>query len=230
MTRHRMRTIQRHFNNEAHLWDERAVKVVPGYKEMLSALVAVLPFEPKDRIVVADLGTGSGLVAGLIKLSFPKAKITCIDMAPAMLDIAKRKLSKYQDIKYELADLAEYTFKQKFDVIASSLALHHLEPNEKKVAFYKKARKALKPGGVLLNADIVLASDDKAQNVYLRKWEEFLLQSFSRQDVDGNYRRYKKEDRPNTLCGELDFLEKAGFRNVDVYWKYYNFAVYGGSR
>jgi len=42
--------------------------------------------------------------------------------------------------------------------------------------------------------------------------------------------RYEAEDRPAPLVDQLTWLTTIGFRDVDVVWKYYNFAVYGGRR
>jgi hypothetical protein len=80
----------------------------------------------------------------------------------------------------------------------------------------------------LVNADIVVAPSAKTQKLYLDKWAEFILRSFSQREVERNYKRYTKEDRPGVIVTELDWLRRAGFANVEVCWKYYGFAVYGG--
>lgn len=38
----------------------------------------------------------------------------------------------------------------------------------------------------------------------------------------------EEEDRPAKLIEQLNWLAEIGFTDVDVIWKYYNFAVYGG--
>jgi tRNA (cmo5U34)-methyltransferase len=40
--------------------------------------------------------------------------------------------------------------------------------------------------------------------------------------------KYHAEDRPAKLLDQLDWLTQAGSVAVDVVWKHYNFAVYGG--
>jgi len=42
--------------------------------------------------------------------------------------------------------------------------------------------------------------------------------------------RYLKEDSPAVLVDHLRWLEEVGFSAVDVLWKHYNFAVYGGRK
>ena len=41
---------------------------------------------------------------------------------------------------------------------------------------------------------------------------------------------YEAKDRPAKLMDQLKWMEEIGFVDVDVVWKYYNFAVYGGVR
>jgi tRNA (cmo5U34)-methyltransferase len=51
----------------------------------------------------------------------------------------------------------------------------------------------------------------------------------SSKEIDGKWiPQYVAEDRPSPLVDQLSWLAQSGFRDVDVLWKYYNFAVYGG--
>ncbi len=223
----RMRTVKDHFNSEAGIWDTRALQRVPYYKEMLAVMVSLLPFTGEQEFSVLDLGAGTGTAACLIKQAFPQARITCMDIAPQMLEMSKKKLGGFSGIKYEQADLAAYKFKEKYDAVVSSLALHHLEPDKNKMGFYRRLYEALNPGGIFLNADIILADDEKIQEVYLKKWGEFVISNLPQEDMKENLERYNREDRPNKLNLELEWLRKAGFSSADAHFKYYNFAVYG---
>ncbi|MFA5928470.1 MAG: class I SAM-dependent methyltransferase [Candidatus Margulisiibacteriota bacterium] len=225
-----MKVVKEHFDSEAKAWDKNVLQVIPFYKEMLDCLVSVLPFAKAAKIKVLDLGAGTGTISYLIKSRFPKAQVTCVDISPKMLEEAGKKLQGFRDVKYEVADLAGYRFSEKVDAIVTSLALHHLAPDPGKRSFYKKAFAALKPKGMLVNADIVLAGSSRIQSFYISKWQEYLKQNLSNEHIHENHKRYEREDRPNVLLQELEWLQQAGFKHVDVYWKYYNFAVYGGQK
>jgi tRNA (cmo5U34)-methyltransferase len=227
MSEDRIGIVKEHFNSEAGAWDEKVLERVPFYKEMLGVLVSLLPFTKEQKFSVLDMGTGTGTIAYLIKQAFPEAQITCMDIAPQMLEMSKKKLAGFSGIKYEQADLVNYKFKEKYDAVVSSLALHHLEPDENKRGFYRRLCDAVNPDGVFLNADIILADDEKTQEMYLEKWGEFVLSNLPKEDMKANLERYYREDRPNKLNMELDWLKKAGFSSADTHFKYYNFAVYG---
>ena len=42
--------------------------------------------------------------------------------------------------------------------------------------------------------------------------------------------KYYQEDYPDKLSDQIKWLEEIGFKETDVIWKYYNFAVYGGRK
>jgi len=71
-----------------------------------------------------------------IKDNFPEVALTCLDIAEKMLEIAKNKIGG--EVKCIQADFNDFAFPQKYDLIVSSLALHHLETDESKFGFYKK--------------------------------------------------------------------------------------------
>lgn len=48
-------------------------------------------------------------------------------------------------------------------------------------------------------------------------------------DINNNWLvKYRNEDKPARLLDQIKWLEEIGFSDVDILWKYYNFAVYGG--
>ena len=71
----------------------------------------------------------------------------------------------------------------------------------------------------------------------MKLWQEWMdekLNALGRQDVSFQdiVRRYKEaeENRPDTLDYQLGVLREIGFQEVDCYYKYGVFAVYGGRK
>jgi tRNA (cmo5U34)-methyltransferase len=124
-----------------------------------------------------------------------------------------------------------YEFDDIYDVAISSLALHHLLTDEDKKAFYQKIYENLAPGGVFYNADLILGSSDRIQEVYMEQWKAFMRKQLSEDEIENQcISKYYEEDRPAKLLEQLSWLTDLGFHEVDVLWKYYNFAVYGGCK
>ncbi len=226
-----MDTVKKHFEEEANEFDKIILRLIPYYSKMLDGLVAAIPHDKSDGINVIDLGCGTGTISRMLKESFPRSMITCLDLAENMIEMAKIKLAEYRDIRYQVGNFYDYDFNDSYDVIISSLALHHLVTEEDKKHFYRKIYNALNPGGVFLNADVVLGSNRHLQSMYMQKWIEFMKCHISEDEIEGKWlQKYHEEDHPAKLVDHLAWLSEIGFSGIDVVWKYYNFAVYGACK
>jgi len=180
-------------------------------------------------ILPIDLGCGTGTISKMVKENYPYAKLHCVDIAKNMIEVAKQKLSDYTDISYENADLADYSFDNSYDVVLSSLTLHHLVTDDEKIHFYTKVYHALNPNGVFYNADNVIGSNETIQKNNINHWKKFMLKNVSEEEITQKWiPKHQDEDHPARLIDQLIWLKNIGFTDVDVIWKFYNFAVYGG--
>jgi tRNA (cmo5U34)-methyltransferase len=177
------------------------------------------------------LGCGTGTIAERIKTAFPNASITCVDIAGNMLEMAKVKLAGQPAVRFVRADFNRFDFDGEQEAVVSSLSLHHLATDGDKRSFYRKIFDALAPGGVFTNADVVLGSSGGLQRAYMDRWKAFMRKSVPADEIENKWiPKYHEEDRPARLTEQLGWLEEIGFTGVDVVWKYYNFAVYGGMK
>lgn len=224
-----MNQIKAHFEKEAKEYDEIIVKLIPYYNQMVQALVDTIHFDKDLPIRVIDLGCGTGTIAKTVSEKFPNSKIVCIDIASNMIDIAKHKLSLHKDTNFIVGDFSQMDLNNKFDVVVSSLALHHLENDNDKIKFYTKIYDILVESGQFINADVVLASTDHHQIININRWIEYMNKTVPIDEILNNWiPKYKSEDKPAKLVDQIKWLENIGFKTVDVIWKYYNFSVYGG--
>lgn len=223
--------VRQHFNAEAREFDGLIAKLIPYYQQMVEALVLAIPFERSAAVKVADLGCGTGTVAQYVFQVFPNAQITCVDLAENMIAMAQAKLSMHGTTQYLVSDFQSFAFDGKYDAIVSSLALHHLATDADKQSFYGQIWRGLRSGGVFYNADIVLGSNDFLQERYMDQWRFFMAQNVSSEEIESKWiPKYRTEDHPAKLTDQLKWLMEIGFVDVDVLWKHYNFAVYGGRR
>lgn len=225
----RIEAVKNHFDAEAEEFDTIILKLIPYYMEMTEALVLAIPFSKNERIHVMDLGCGTGTVARKIKTAFPSAQISCVDIAENMIAMTQKKLDGQAECY--VCDFYKFVFDKKYDVIVSSLALHHLENDDDKQMFYQKIYAALNDNGVFYNADVVLGSSDRLQEVYMARWKNFMNKNVSMDEIENKWiATYTAEDRPTSLMNHITWLKNTGFTDIDVVWKYYNYAVYGGRK
>lgn len=226
-----MGQIKQHFEEEAHKFDRIIQQLIPYYDEMLQALIAAIPFDRDCAIQVLDLGCGTGTLAQRILNTFPHAHITCLDFSEQMIGMAQVKLAAFNRVSYVVQDFQEYALKEQYHAIVSSLALHHLVTDQEKRAFYQNVYQGLLPGGCFYNADLVLGASEHLQSAYMQRWKAFMQRQISEDEVETVWlQKYKEEDRPTQLVKQLTWLADIGYSDVDVLWKYYNFAVYGGMK
>ncbi|MFA5073125.1 MAG: methyltransferase domain-containing protein [Nitrospirota bacterium] len=223
----RFRIIKEHFNKESQKFDSNITNRVPFYGLFIEALVNVLPFKHDATIKVVDLGCGTGTVACQVKEKFPNAEIACVDFSPEMLQSAKKKLGAYNGISYYESDMLQFDFTG-YHAVLSSLCLHHVGSEKEKKEFFKKIHKGLLEGGAFYIYDVILASSQALQDVYLEAWKSYMAKHLSPQEIEDTIRKYHEEDRPFALMQELARLKETGFQEVDVICKFYNGAVYGG--
>jgi tRNA (cmo5U34)-methyltransferase len=226
-----MAEIRSNFSEMSEEYDARVRKVIPKYDEMLTVLISCIAPQDGHRMRAIDLGCGTGAVSKRLLDKFPKTELTCLDMTERMLDLAKQRLSAQGDVRYVLSDFDHFEFDGPYDVIISSLALHHILTDQDKKRMYHKIFDALLPRGSFYNADLVQGSNDHLQDLYMNQWKDHMYKSFSRKEVDDVLiPRYEHEDSPVKLINHLRWLDEVGYRGVDIIWKYYNFAVYGGRK
>ena len=172
-----------------------------------------------------DMGCGTGTVSKAVKGSFPNVEITCVDIAGSMLEIAQDKIGS--SVKCIQANFYHFNFQRTFGLIVSSLALHLLETDDDKLRFYQKIYAALNSGGMFINIDVVLGSNESLQSVYMEKWLAFMSKGVSENKIEDKWlSNYYAEDKPTKLTTHLDMLKNSVFSLVDIVYKYYNYAVY----
>lgn len=225
-----MSVVKNHFDSEADYYDNLIQKVIPFYYEMVQALVLAIPFEKTVQLEVCDLGCGTGTISKTVGDHFENAAITLVDMSAKMLELAAKKLTGFKNCTFIHADFYQFEFPKKYDAIVSSLALHHLVTDQDKIIFYEQIYEALKPNGVFINADVILGSNEQIQAQYMKKWFDFMAKKCTTEEMETCKMNYQKEDYPASLINHINWLTKVGFTDVDVIWKYYNFAVYGGRK
>ncbi|NHI94535.1 MAG: class I SAM-dependent methyltransferase [Candidatus Lokiarchaeota archaeon] len=224
-----MNSVENIFQKEARNYDMIIKRIIPFYDEILETLVSCIPFPVEKKIKIIDLGSGTGTLALKLKKKYPNAAIKCLDIAEDMIKISKQKLNQYLEIQFQVEDLHNFDFNEKYDLIISSLALHHLRGDINKKKFFKKIINNLSSGGCFYNADVTLATNEFLEKFYLFKWINYMKDSYSIEEIYNNLiPKYYHREIPTQLVKQINWLLDLGFSNVDILWKYYHFVIYCG--
>jgi tRNA (cmo5U34)-methyltransferase len=193
----------------------------------------------KNRIL--DLGCGDGIISSELLKVDESISATLIDGSEDMLNRAKERLRDFKDVRFIRASFQEIInenipMERNFDFVASSQAIHHLTLDEKK-ALFRQIYEHLRPEGYFVNIDVVLAPSENLEQWYMSLWREWIAEREALVGIEGHgfadiIRRYKdnKDNKPDTLRNQLSALKEIGFQDVDCFYKYGIFSIYGGRK
>ncbi len=129
-------------------------------------LLRILP-----PIVVADLGSGEGLLSEL--LARRCAKVIAVDNSEKMVEFGAKKAKKngLKNLEFRLGDLENPPIEPaSVDLVVLSQALHHATEPDTAI---KSAFVMLKPGGQILILDLLKHNFAKAHELYGDRWLGF---------------------------------------------------------
>jgi tRNA (cmo5U34)-methyltransferase len=216
------------FDSIAQEYDAHRRQLIPCYDDFYRVTTDLATGGPQG-LRVLDVGAGTGLMTQFILSRKPEAVCTLVDFAEEMLNVAKKRFAGQNNVSYVTGDYRNVDLGSGYDVIVSSLSIHHLDDRDK-ARLYHRLYGLLKAGGVFVNADQVMGATAAIEAEYQRRWREKITKSdLSEVEKAAAFERMKM-DRPATLEDNLRWLRDSGFRDVDVYYKYYTFAVMAGRK
>ncbi len=214
------------FNKASTDYDKYRKQAIPNMEIYYNTAIKLT--QKYENPEILDLGAGTGILTQLIHNQHPQSNITLVDLSTEMLKKAKEKF-KNKNFKYIEADYLKHDFKNKYDIIVSSLSIHHLTDKEKQ-ELYKKIYEMLKPNGIFINADQVRGSTEYTEQTYKKQDETHLKKQDIPEEEKEILRNRRKLDKPATLKDTLQWYEEIGYKNVDIYYKYYRYIVIAGEK
>ena len=214
----------------------------PLRQKMIDVALELLPFHRAQALRVLDLGVGTGAFSQQFMERYLNSEVVAIDGSSSMLELAKTRLLEFSHrVEWVVSDFRAIPAKllepDVFDVVISAYALHHLNADEK-LTVLRSVVPAIRPGGWILNADLVLADDPDIE----RRIQEIRVEAITRRAPVNDKRfcnpeatrQYLDEleeieqDQPQTLTQDIRVLRESGITNAEVFWKELREAVTGG--
>ena len=173
---------------------------IPGYEEF-QELVVETARDGWSGGRVLELGTGTGETARRLLDGLDRAELVCVDESAEMLAEAAKVLPADR-VRFVKSRLQGPLPDGRFELVVSSLAIHHLD-NDEKPGLFTRIRAALAPGARFVLADVIVPDDPASAGIPLTP----------------GY------DKPSPLADQLRWLRDAGFEPVDVIWRRDDLAI-----
>jgi len=219
-----------HLGLAARDYDAEIRRYIPGYDAMLATVVAIVGRLPAPFVV--DLGTGTGALAAAILDGVPGALVQLVDIDPAMLEAAGARVADH-GVRAQLVRGAFADPLPSCNAVVASLAFHHVTEPADKRALYARIHAALRPGGVLVVADITVHDDGPEHAHAYDQWTRAMGEhGISAEHARELYAKWAGPDgdRYFALATELALLAEAGFARPECFWKHGPSTVFGGFR
>lgn len=166
--------------------------------KLFGGKLSLVPFE-KEPSHALDLGTGTGIWAIDFADTYPDCQVVGVDLSPMQPSFVP------PNCRFEVDDYdAEWTYKQKFDLIHGRLMVTSMAKPE---ALFRKAYDNIAPGGWFELQDLLmpLRSDDDtlSKDSAFHKWNSLFEEAVSKMGRNCTWAtEYKR------------WMEEAGFVNV----------------
>ncbi len=208
-------------------FDDMLARSIPRYEEMRKAVweIGMRSLPRSGPRAVLDIGASRGeALASFISAMPGPGRFCAVEVSMPMLSVLRQRFAGDQRIEVSSVDLREGFPEGPFGLVLSVLTLQ-FTPIEHRLRIVADCYRALAPGGALVLVEKVLgaSSDIDARMVaayhYLKA-----VNGYGQEEIRKKKLALEGVLVPVTARWNEDMLRSVGFREVDCFWRWMNFA------
>ena len=222
------------------VFDDMIERSVPYYNEILKLSFNIICnyFAQKTHICLYDLGCSTGNFLSLLQQNISEYPFTIdykgVDKSDLMLDrlraikITDPKIAR-SAIPYDLTQLVSF---ETMESCLVNLVLQFLSPKAR-LPLLKNIYNSLSPGGLCFVVEKIYIKDASLQYMFTKQYHSFKqTNGYTLEEIKNKDRSLNNVLVPLTLNENMQMLQDAGFKDVHVFFQWFNFvgilAVKGG--
>lgn len=209
----------------ASVFEDMLERSVPFYGAMQRMLVELAGDFAVDGSAVFDIGCSTGTTLQLLDALPQAVTLTGLDNSPAMLARAETALRGHLTHPFALhcADLNEGLAVRNASVVVLSLTLQFVRPIHRE-RLLREICDGINPDGCLLLIEKLVAKESLLNRLYIQHYYEFkAANGYSELEIARKREALENVLIPYRMEENEEMLHRAGFRAVDVFFKWYNF-------
>lgn len=219
------------FNDQvAEVFDDMLNRSVPFYSAVIDSIAELLRRQVPPGSMVYDLGCSTGTTLLELSRRLPEMNFQYrgIDIAPAMIDKARRKAEMYSKsslIRFTEADIMTASLPEARAVICN-YTMQFIRPPSRP-QFVRRIYDGLPPGGVLYVSEKIINHDKMLNRIFIDLYHGFKRrQGYSELEISAKREALENVLIPFSIEENLDLIRQAGFASAEPFFQWFNFASF----
>lgn len=214
----------------ARVFDDMLARSIPQYEVMRKSVVDVARQFVQPHTDIVDLGCSRGeAIAPLVDEYGAGNRFIGIEVSPPMLDALNERFKYYIDagvVAIKNLDLRETYPRVTASVTLSVLTLQFV-PIEHRQKVVRNVYKSTLPGGAFILVEKVLGNTAEIDEMMVKQYYQMKRNNgYSQDQIERKRLSLEGVLVPVTAHWNEEVLSMAGFRQVDCFWRWMNFAAW----
>lgn len=213
----------------AAAFDDMLSRSIPQYEAMRAAVTALAGRYFRDGTDVVDLGAsrGEALAPLVAELRWRARRFVGVEVAPPMLEALRERFrAEVADgvVRVDDLDLRTGYPEARSSVTLAVLTLQ-FTPIEHRLRILHDAHRCLVEGGALLLVEKVIGASAPIDRSFVDAYYALKRENgYSQEQIERKRLSLEGVLVPMTADWNVDMLRRSGFREVDCFWRWMNFA------
>lgn len=214
------------FDDEvAKCFDDMLQRSIPNYDDMRTLVYNIGKHFVKENTSIIDIGCSNGNAILPFVKSFTNHAV-CIDVSDSMLDLCKRGFKKYKNVEVLNYDITQGLPDYRYSLILSILTIQ-FTPIEYRQRIIKSIYNGLESNGCFIFVEKLLGNSEDIDSIFVDEYYNIKREhSYTNEQIKNKRKSLEGVLVPITENWNIDLLKTAGFKKIDCFWRYLNFAGY----
>ncbi len=210
----------------AGVFDDMLLRSVPFYKENLNLQLDILKNFLKENDKIIDLGSSTGTFLIELDKKTKNLNLTGIDSSEAMIKKSKEKAKAFNsNAKFIKADFLDYDLSNS-KAITANYTIQFIRPL-KREKLIQKIYNSLENEGIFLMSEKLITQNKKLNKIMIDIYYQYKKQKgYSEYEIASKREALENVLIPYTMEENTEMLKNAGFRDIDVIFRWNNFATF----
>jgi tRNA (cmo5U34)-methyltransferase len=205
-------------------FDTHVEKSVPLYNEGHTLICNISDFFVKNDSAIYEVGCSTGSLTFKLaehNKNKPSAKFFGIDIEEDMIAAAEQKRSSFEDLNVEfIADTIANVNLEKSDMIVCYYTMQFIRPSDRQIII-DKIYENLNWGGALLMFEKTRGADARFQDILTALYTDYKLRKgYTPDAIVAKSLSLRGVMEPFSTKGNIDMLERSGFKDINIIQKY----------